>query len=64
MNKNESLSRASELTSDTKNVFQDNVVQLPAECRAKTFYGSGKLTNLSPGMAEAIQESIEVSFGK
>jgi hypothetical protein len=64
MNKNERPSSASELTSDTINVVQDNVVQLPADCSARTFYRNDTLTNLSPGMAQAIQESLEVSFGK
>jgi hypothetical protein len=64
MNKNETLSIGSELTSDISKVLQDNVLQKSGNCPAKSFYGNDTLTKLSPGMARAIQESIEVSFGK
>jgi len=39
-------------------------LQKSGNCPAKSFYGNDTLTKLSPGMARAIQESIEVSFGK
>jgi len=65
MNKNKSLSIDSEYASDMGNGLQDDVLNQSAyDIPVKTFYRNDALTKLSPEMAQAIRESIEVSFGK
>jgi len=64
MNKSQNLSKASELMAQSTSVSQLNTGYLPSDCRATTLCGKEDLANLTSGMAQAIQESIEMSFGK